>query len=121
MQNRETFTIAIRGETKWQTWANEIGIDLELPPSHIYKPTGLIKRTGKKVQEKGLRIIQDANLPKNLWLEAVPAAAYLYNISPSGRLGYRTPNEIFNNWFQQYFRWYTPKIVRALTVDLRPD
>jgi hypothetical protein len=49
MQNRETFMIAIRGKTKWQTWANEVGIDLELPPSHIYKPTGSIKRTGKKV------------------------------------------------------------------------
>jgi hypothetical protein len=44
----------------------QIEIDLELPSSHIYKPTGLIKRTGKKVQEKELRIIQDANLPENL-------------------------------------------------------
>jgi hypothetical protein len=66
MQNRETSTIAIRDETKWQTWANEVGVDLELPLSHIYKPTGSIKRTGKKVQEKGLRMIQDANLPENL-------------------------------------------------------
>jgi hypothetical protein len=49
--------ITIRNETKWQTWANEIEIDLELPSSHIYKPTGSIKRTGKKVQEKGLRMI----------------------------------------------------------------
>jgi hypothetical protein len=57
MQDRETFTIAIRGEIRWQIWANEVGIDLELPPSHIYKPTGSIKRTGKEVQEKGLRMI----------------------------------------------------------------
>jgi hypothetical protein len=57
MQNRETSTIAIRGKTKWQTWANEVKIDFELPPSHIYKPTGSIKRTKKKVQEKGLRMI----------------------------------------------------------------
>jgi hypothetical protein len=57
MQNRETSTIAIRDKTKWQIWANEVGIDLELPPSHIYKPMGLIKRTGKKVQEKKLRMI----------------------------------------------------------------
>jgi hypothetical protein len=104
MQDRETSTIAIRGEIKWQTWANEVEIDLELPSSHIYEPTGSIKRTGKKVQEKGLRMIQNANLPENLWLKAVSAAVYLYNILPSGRLGYRTPNEIFNSWFQQYFR-----------------
>jgi hypothetical protein len=57
MQDRETSTIAIRGKIKWQTWANEIGIDLELPSSHIYKLTGSIKRTKKKVQEKGLRMI----------------------------------------------------------------
>jgi hypothetical protein len=57
MQNRKIFTIAIRGKTKWQTWANEVEIDFELPLSHIYKPTGSIKRTGKKVQEKGLRMI----------------------------------------------------------------
>jgi hypothetical protein len=57
MQNRETFIIAIRGETKWQTWANEVGIDFELPSRYIHKLTGSIKRTGKKVQEKGLRMI----------------------------------------------------------------
>jgi hypothetical protein len=57
MQNRETSTIAIRGKIKWQTWANEVEIDFELLPSHIYKLTGSIKRTGKKVQEKGLRMI----------------------------------------------------------------
>jgi hypothetical protein len=57
MQDRKTSTIAIRGETKWQTWANEVEIDLELPSSHIYKPTGSIKRIKKEVQEKGLRMI----------------------------------------------------------------
>jgi hypothetical protein len=57
MQDRETFMIAIRDETKWQTWANEIGIDFELLSSYIYKPTGSIKRTEKEVQEKGLRMI----------------------------------------------------------------
>jgi hypothetical protein len=57
MQNREIFMIAIRDKTKWQTWANEVGIDFELPLSHIHKPTSLIKRTKKKVQKKGLRII----------------------------------------------------------------
>jgi hypothetical protein len=54
MQNREISTIAIRGKTKWQTWANEVEIDFELPPSHIYKLTGLIKRTKKKGPEKGV-------------------------------------------------------------------
>jgi hypothetical protein len=49
--------IAIQSETKWQTWANEVGINLELLPSHIYKPTGSIKRTKKKVQKKKLRMI----------------------------------------------------------------
>jgi hypothetical protein len=48
MQDRKTSIIAIRGETKWQTWANEVRIDFELPSSHIYKPTGLIKRTKEK-------------------------------------------------------------------------
>jgi hypothetical protein len=57
MQDRKTFTIIIRNKTKWQIWANEIKIDFELPLSHIYELTGLIKRTKKKVQEKGLRII----------------------------------------------------------------
>jgi hypothetical protein len=57
MQNRETFIIAIRNETKWQIWANEIEIDFELPSSHIYKPTGSIKRIRKKIQKKGLRMI----------------------------------------------------------------
>jgi hypothetical protein len=57
MQDRETSTIAIRGKTRWQTWANEVEIDFELPSSHIYEPTGSIKRTGKEVQEKGLRMI----------------------------------------------------------------
>jgi hypothetical protein len=49
--------IAIRGKIKWQTWANKIEIDLELPSSHTYKFISSIKRTRKKVQEKGLRMI----------------------------------------------------------------
>jgi hypothetical protein len=57
MQNQKTSTIAIRNNTKWQTWANEVKIDLELPSSHIHEPTGSIKRIRKKVQEKGLRMI----------------------------------------------------------------
>jgi hypothetical protein len=57
MQDREISTIVIRGETKWQTWANKVGIDLELPSSHIYELMGSIKRIGKEVQEKGLRMI----------------------------------------------------------------
>jgi hypothetical protein len=53
MQDRETSTIAIRGKTRWQTWANEVEIDLELPSSHIYKPTGSIKRIKKRSRKKG--------------------------------------------------------------------
>jgi hypothetical protein len=49
MQNRETFMIVIRGKPRWQTWANEVEIDLELPSSHIYKPTSSIKRIKKEI------------------------------------------------------------------------
>jgi hypothetical protein len=57
MQNRKTSTIAIRNKTKWQTWANEVKVDFELPSSHIYKLMSSIKRIKKKIQEKGLRMI----------------------------------------------------------------
>ena len=42
-------------------------------------------------------------------------------MSPSHANGLKSPNEVLLRWFNQYFRWYQPSFVQALTADLRPD
>jgi hypothetical protein len=62
-----------------------------------------------------------ANLPRALWTESAMAAIVLYNMSPSARKGFKSPNEVFQAWFRQYFRYYDPTLTLKLTTDLRPD
>ena len=42
-------------------------------------------------------------------------------MSPSYAYGIRSPNQILDEWFKGYFKWYSPEITKTLTTDLRPD
>ncbi|KAL0944848.1 reverse transcriptase domain protein [Colletotrichum truncatum] len=65
-------------------------------------------------------MLSGANLPTDLWVEAVKAAAYLYNISPRKRNGWKSPCQTEDEWFRQYSRWWTPELILDHTRDLRP-
>ncbi|RYP30332.1 hypothetical protein DL768_011197 [Monosporascus sp. mg162] len=120
-QDNDTGTIAINGFTAYQAWCTEEGIELETPPPYTKEPVGGSERAGQELINKALKMRLGANLPKDLWPEAVKAAAWLHNMSPSHAHDLLSPNEVLARWFRQYFRWYDPAIVNAITADLRPD
>ncbi|RYO77619.1 hypothetical protein DL764_010202 [Monosporascus ibericus] len=120
-QDNDTGTIAINGLTNYQVWCIEEGIELETAPPYTKEPVGGSERAGQELINRALRMRLGANLPKDLWPEAVKAAAWLYNMSPSHAHDLRSPNEVLARWFKQYFRWYDPVIVNAITADLRPN
>jgi hypothetical protein len=119
--DQEKGVIGINGWTKYELWAKEEGIDLELSPSFTHEPNGASERAGQEVITRSIKMRETANLPENLWPESTLAAIYLYNISPSEVHDMRTPNEVLDLWFRGYFRWYDPELITRITVDLRPD
>jgi hypothetical protein len=119
--DQEKAVIAIRGNTAYELWCAEEGIELELSPSHTHEPNGGSERAGQEVIDKALAMRLSAGLPEKLWPETTLAAAYLYNMSPSYSHGWSSPNEVLDSWFRNYFRWYDPALVTRITVDLRPD
>lgn len=120
-QDNDTSVIGIKGYTEYEIWAQECGIDLEPTPEHTSEPNGGAERAGKELITKALAMRIGAGLPEDLWSEVTMAAAWLYNMSPSPTRNYHSPNEVLEAWFRQYFRWYQPSVVHALTTDLRPD
>lgn len=120
-QDQDTGTIAINGESAFQRWCKELGIQNELTPTSTHEPNGGSERAGKEIVVKAIAMLQGAGLPDSLWAEACQAAAWLYNRSPCHRNALHSPNEVLDLWFRQHFRWYAPEITKALTVDLRPD
>ena len=119
--DNEKAVIGIKGLTQYEIWAAKAGIDLELTPSNTHEPNGGAERAGQEVIVRSIVMRDAANLPEKLWPECAQAAVYLYNMSPSEAHDLRSPNEVLDSWFRQYFRWYEPEIVTRITVDLRPD
>ena len=107
--------------SEYQRWAEREGIDLELTPPYTHQPNGSIERAGREIIERSIKMREGAGFPPNLWPEAIEAAAHLHNMSPLARRHFKSPNEVLHSWFRQYFRYYDPAIVKARTVDLRPD
>ncbi|KAF2970752.1 hypothetical protein GQX73_g2825 [Xylaria multiplex] len=119
--DRERAVISERGKTDFQRWSKDEGIDLELPPAYVKEPVGGSERAGQEVITKAIKMLQGAGLPNELWTEAVHAAAWLHNRSPSEAHDLHAPVEVLLNWFRQYHRWYSPESVISRTADLRPD
>jgi hypothetical protein len=44
--DQEKAVIAIRGFTRYERWADELGIDLELSPTATHEPNGGAERAG---------------------------------------------------------------------------
>jgi hypothetical protein len=110
-----------RGESQYQVWAKEQGITLEPSPPFTHEPNGAAERAGQEIITKQIKMREGANLPEHLWTEATLAAVWLYNMSPSYAHNLRSPNEVLDEWFRGYFRWYQPELVRRVSADLRPD
>ncbi|KAL2114802.1 hypothetical protein VTJ04DRAFT_2111 [Mycothermus thermophilus] len=119
-QDNDTGTISQKGFTSYQVWAAEEGIVIELTPTHTHEPNGGSELAGRLIIDKALVIRISANLPEELWPECVRAAAWLFNMTPSQRNNWKSPNEKLLSWFRQYFRWSVNSVVIDRTRDLRP-
>lgn len=120
-QDSDSATLPWRGRSRYEEWASDKGITIKATPSHTHEPNGSAERAGQELITKGIKMRASARLPEKLWPEIMDAAAWLHGMSPSAIHGYRSPNEVLDSWFRQYFRWYEPAHIRARLADLRPD
>lgn len=120
-QDSDSATRPWRGRSTYEEWAEDEGITIKATPSHTHEPNGAAERAGQEIITKAIKMRHSANLPKKLWPEIMDAAAWLHSMSPSSTHDFRSPNEVLDSWFRQYFRWYEPAAVRSRTADLRPD
>ena len=120
-QDSDSATRPWRGRSRYEEWAEEQGITIKATPSHTHEPNGSAERAGQELITKAIKMRISARLPEKLWPEILDAAAWLHGMSPSAINGYRSPNEVLDSWFRQYFRWYEPEKIRSRTADLRPD
>ena len=95
--NQEKAVITIHGNTVYEYWCAEEGIELELSPSHTHKPNSGSERAGQEVINKALAIRLSVGLPEELWPETVLAVAYLYNMSLLYSHGWSSPNEVLDS------------------------
>lgn len=116
-QDNERAVIAIKGVTIFQRWARTEGITLELAPPDTHESNGGIERANKSVTTTSIAMLTGAGLPTELWPESTRASAYLLNISPSRRLGWKSPIEVLEQWFKNN----APLPIRRPEADLRPN
>ena len=102
--DNDTSVIPSWGESAYQRWCEEEGIDLENPPPDTKEPNGLAERAGQEAITRSIKMRIDAGLPEKLWPETTLVAIFLYNISPLKARGWYIPNEVLNSWFREYFR-----------------
>lgn len=72
------------------------GIQHQTSVPYTPQQNGLAERTIRTLTEKARCMLQDADLPKRYWAEAVNTAAYIKNHTTSTVLGDKTPMEIWN-------------------------
>lgn len=120
-QDGERAVIAINGLSEFQIWASETGIEVEQAPSYTKEPNGGAERAGQELVTKAIAMLQAAGLPSNLWVEAVQAAAFLYNMSPHQRRGWLSPIQVEADWLRDYIKRCKPAHEANLPVDSRPQ
>ena len=120
-QDNDTATLPWRGHSRYEEWAAELGIKILTPPPYTHEPNSSAERAGQELITKAIKMRTSAGFSERLWPDIMDAAAYLYGKSPSAVHGYRSPDEVLDTWFRQYFRWYEPAVIRHRTADLRPD
>jgi hypothetical protein len=72
----------------------QLGIALEFSAAYAPQRNGSAECSGKVLVAKARAIQINSNLPKQLWPEAMQAAGYLANCSPTRSLGWASLNEM---------------------------
>lgn len=72
------------------------GIQHQSSIPHTPEQNGLAERTIRTITEKARCMLQDANLPKKYWAEAIHTATYIKNHTTSTTLEHKSPIEIWS-------------------------
>ncbi len=84
-----------QGRHKTRNWMRLQHIDFEPSTPRTPAQNGRAERSGGVITEKARAMRIHANLPHDLWNEAIQAAVYLYNRTPRQAQDWKTPYEIF--------------------------
>jgi hypothetical protein len=104
-----------KGPTEYENFTKEKGITIEKTPAYTKEPNWGAEKAGQEVIERSITAITHANLPENLWPEGTVAGCKLYNMSPTARHDWKSPNEFLQQWFRNYYRWFDPEIITRIT------
>ncbi|RYO83029.1 hypothetical protein DL764_009516 [Monosporascus ibericus] len=101
-QHIKVKTIVSDGETsfgkRFRRWLLDTGISHETSPPYTKEPAGVQERAGGVIITKARCLMISSNLPSDLWPEAVEAATYITNRTPTKALGWKTPIQVLNQW-----------------------
>lgn len=84
----------------YTTWITRKGITDEPTAPYTSAQNGPAERSGGVLATKARSMIIGANLPQELWPEAIQAAAYLHNRSPQQSLNWDTPFQRLHKWLR---------------------
>lgn len=78
-----------------KNYCKENGTFIDYTVPYTPQQNGKAERFNRSLVEKGRSMINDSNVPKRFWIEAIKTAAYILNRSPSANLGSVTPAELW--------------------------
>lgn len=74
------------------------GVIIDYTVAYSPEQNGKSERLNRSIVEKARSMISDSGVAKNLWSEAVCAAVYVLNRSPTSTLENKTPAEL---WYSE--------------------
>lgn len=80
---------------EFQSYMREHGITIEYTAAYNPELNGVSERLNRTLMDKVRSMMTDSSLPSNMWGEAVMAATYLLNRSPTVALKNKTPFEMY--------------------------
>ena len=85
----------------FKKYCKENGIQQQFTVSHTPQQNGIAERKNRTLVECARSMLQGKQISNGFWAEAVNIVVYLKNISPTKKLEFQTPFEVFNGYKPQ--------------------
>jgi transposase InsO family protein len=82
----------------FKKYCKENGIQKQFIVSHTPQQNGIVERKNRTLVECAHSMLQGKHISNGFWAEALNTAVYLKNISPTKKLEFQTPFEVFNGY-----------------------
>jgi hypothetical protein len=80
---------------EFETFLKNVGIKHHLTAPYTPQQNSIAERGNRTTSEKARSMLKQANLPVNLWGEAVSTAVFYENITPTKKISWKTPHELW--------------------------